>query len=318
MFHTNPVYKKELKISVRTIKTAMIILAYNMILAVIGLFVFYASFDYKSTIAGVVNYHNMMNLYEILSVIEFALILFIVPAITSGAISGERERQTLDILLTTKLTPLQIIRGKLASSISLILLIVVSSLPILSIVFSIGGIRIIDLIQLMMCIVVTAIFVGSIGLFFSVLFRRTTVSTVFTYGTVIFLVLGTIGILTGVYLIINVRIDTNVVEDAAHRIAPNLGNMILMLLVNPAITLLSLFSNQFKNKEFLSDFLNNYGQCNRVVTEHWFGISVTIQLLISIILIIMSARLLDPLKRGNTKRGNSRRSKTKRKKNNQY
>lgn len=295
-FHTNPVYKKELKISMRTMRTSMIIFAYNMVLAIIGLFAFYASFEAGHRNTGTVNYQNMINLYAILASIEFALILFIVPAITSSSISGERERQTLEILLTTRLTPLQIIKGKLASSISLIILVVVSSLPVLAVVFSIGGIRLIDLLQLMVCIIVTAIFIGSIGLFFSSLFRRTTISTVFTYGAIIFLVLGTVGILTAIYFMVEIRIDSNAYVEAVSYQVPELGNLILILLINPAVTLVSLFSNQFKNQEFLKDFLSNYGSCNDFIMNNWFIISVIIQLTISLVLILLSARFLDPLR----------------------
>lgn len=275
-------------------KIAMIIFAFNFLLALIGLFSFYIIFDLNTRNGGVIEYSDMLIIYTILSVIEFSLVLFIVPAITSSAISGEREKQTLEILLTTSLRPLQIIIGKLESSISTIILLMISSLPILSIVFTIGGISIKDLLQLMFLIVVTGIFVGSIGIFFSTLFKKTTISTIFTYGCLVLLILGTIAILGAILMVVDMNTNNNM-NGTYQKV--DLGNLILILLVNPAITLVSLFSNQFGSRGYLTEFLDNFGRCNEYVGDHWFGISVILQLTISAMLILWSAALLNPLKK---------------------
>ena len=120
--YINPVYKKELKTSVRSMKIALTLLAYNGLLALIGLISFYALFE--SARYNGMDHGLILMIYAILVVMEFGLILFVIPAYTSSAISGERERQTLEILLTTSMKPSQIIRGKLFSSISTVLLLV--------------------------------------------------------------------------------------------------------------------------------------------------------------------------------------------------
>ncbi len=50
------------------------------------------------------------------------------------SISGERGRQTLELLLSTQATPLQIVTGKLFSSLSHAALLIVSSFPIIALV----------------------------------------------------------------------------------------------------------------------------------------------------------------------------------------
>jgi ABC-type transport system involved in multi-copper enzyme maturation permease subunit len=290
----NPVYKKELKISVRSIKIAFTLLGYNLILALIGLVAFYLTFEGNGYVST--NYSDILNIYLTISVIEIALVLFLVPAFTAGAISGERERQTLEMLLTTQLRPIQIILGKLSSCISTILLLVISSLPVLSIVFAVGGIQILDLIQLIFLAFVTAIFIGSIGLFFSTLFKKTVPATVFTYGTVIFLILGTIFIVVVTYMMISMNIENQYTGTGTMKEA-DIGYLLLIFLVNPAITLISMVTKQYGSTAFVENMFTEFGTINPFIMEHWFVISIIVQLVISGILILLTARLLDPLKR---------------------
>lgn len=291
----NPVYKKELKISVRTAKMAMIIFAYNLLLAVIGLFAFYLTFE-ESVKYGRVNYSDMLTIYTAIGVIEVGLVLFIVPAFTSGAISGERERQTLEILLTTSLRPIEIILGKLGSSISSLLLLVFSSLPILALVFAVGGIGFKDLIQLMLLAIVTAVFVGSIGLFFSTVFKKTTPATVFTYGTVILLILGTIALVWGVYL--GMSMGTKNQYDAnGNYILPDVGNLLLILLLNPIVTIVSMITEQFGSHSEFVAFLESFGTVNTFVVEHWFVTSIVLQMVLSVIFVFCASKLLNPLRK---------------------
>lgn len=290
----NPVYKKELKIGVRTVKMSVILLFYNLLLAVIGLFAFYLSFEQAIGSYGI-DYTNMLGIYTALAVIEICLVLFIVPGFTANAIAGERERQTLEILLTTRLTPFDIIIGKLASSISSILFLVFSSLPVLAISFAVGGVDFLDLMQLMFLAVVTAIFIGSIGIFFSTVFKKTTAATVFTYGAVILLVLGTAAIAYGIYLIVSLNVQNSYAAGSPYT-APDIKNAVLIFLVNPIVTLVSMITNQFGNPKEFEDFLGNVGKGSDFIMKHWFGLSVSVQLAISVVLIWCSTRLLDPLR----------------------
>ena len=81
--------------------------------------------------------------------------LFITPGLTAGAISTEREKQTLSILLTTSQSSFQIISGKLLSSIAFLLLLIVAGLPIYSLVFLFGGISPMDFVKVFFFLFVT-------------------------------------------------------------------------------------------------------------------------------------------------------------------
>lgn len=297
----NPVYKKELRISVRTVKMAFIIFFYNLLLAIIGLFAFYLSFE-ESAMYGGIDYSNMLSIYTTIAVLEICLVLFIVPGFTSSSITGERERQTLEILLTTKLKPIEIVLGKLGSSISSLLLLVFSSLPILAISFAVGGIRFIDLLQLMLLAIVIAVFIGSIGIFFSTIARKTTSATVFTYGTVIVLILGTAAIVFAAYLLISFKMGKQYASGGVYN-APDVGNLILILLVNPIVTMIAMITDQFGNYSEFAKILSEYGKGNSTIIENWFVVSVILQLVLSAAFILGAARFLNPLRKRRRGRG---------------
>lgn len=291
----NPVYLKEIKIGVRTRKTAIILLLYNGLLALFGLFFFYVTFDAASRYSGQIAYSDILSVYSIIIAAEFALVLFTVPGLTAGAISGEREKQTLDILLTTNLSPLKIIIGKLGSSISIMILLAVSSLPILSLVFAIGGITPFNFLEFLLLIIITSIFVGSIGIFFSTLYKRTTPSNVTSYGAILFLVVGTFIIIWAIQVIIDLNLLNQTIEDGIYYNS-SIGYWVLILLVNPAVTCFSMLQEQIGTGYGFSRFISEFALVPDFFINNWFFISISIQLLISVILILWSSWLLDPLR----------------------
>ncbi|MGB8455698.1 MAG: ABC transporter permease subunit [Anaerocolumna sp.] len=291
----NPVYQKELKTSVRSMRTALILLGYNGILALFGLFAFYITFEYDSRYGSTVDYASILQIYAIITAAEFGLVLFTVPALTAGSISGEREKQTLEILLTTKMTPLQIILGKLTSSISMMIFLAFSSLPILAIVFTIGGVTLKDFIEFILLVVVTAVFIGSIGIFFSTLFKKTTSATVSTYGILLVLGLGTLAVLWAIRLIIEIKMNKFSGDNTLYQ-TPDVGNWILILLINPGVTYFSMLEDQIGTGSGLISFFGNFGTVSMEIQKEWFFTSIFLQLGISAILLVGSAKLLDPLR----------------------
>ena len=66
--------------------------------------------------------------------------MFLAPAFTSGAISLEREKQTLDMLAATPISSLAIVVGKLFSALAYVFLLIAASIPLTAIVFVFGGV----------------------------------------------------------------------------------------------------------------------------------------------------------------------------------
>jgi ABC-type transport system involved in multi-copper enzyme maturation permease subunit len=125
-----------------------------------------------------------------LLLLETLLVMFLAPAYTTGAISLEREKQTIDLLITTPISSLAIVLGKLFSALTYVFLLIISSIPLTALVFVFGGVAPEDVIKGYVMLLVTAFGLGCIGLFFSAVFRRTQAATVVTYFVVLAITLG--------------------------------------------------------------------------------------------------------------------------------
>ena len=144
---TNPVYKRECMVSARSFKLALVLLVFNGILALVALLNMYSALA-QVRLTAEVQYTGFLDLYMFVASLEFLMLILIMPAMTAGSISGERERQTLDLMLTTCMTPADIVLGKLEAALGTMFLMVVSSLPILAMVFVYGGVTASDLLLL--------------------------------------------------------------------------------------------------------------------------------------------------------------------------
>ncbi|WP_010095643.1 ABC transporter permease [Ornithinibacillus scapharcae] len=185
----NPVLNKEIKLRFRSFKGFLGVFFYLVALGIIAIGFIVVNTMYSQV--AIFSPEQSRIMFMVLSVVQMALILFMTPGLTSGVISGERERQTLNILLTTPQSSTSIVLSKLISSISYLLLMIISSMPLYSIVFLFGGVSPSLLLTTFGYYLITMITIGSLGVLFSTLIRRTIVSTIVTYGLALFLTAGT-------------------------------------------------------------------------------------------------------------------------------
>jgi ABC-2 type transport system permease protein len=122
--------------------------------------------------------------------IELLLVCFICPAFTVGAISGERERQTYDLLRTTLLRARALVLGKLVSALSYVALLLVAALPLQSLAFLLGGVAPQEVVIASLILLSTAFLYSAAGIFFSAIMRRTLGATILTYAFVLIDTLG--------------------------------------------------------------------------------------------------------------------------------
>lgn len=146
-------------------------------------------------------------LFSMLVNLELLIVCVVAPAVTAGAISGEIEKLTFDLLLATSLSPVRILWGKLLSALSYVLLLLFAAVPLASIVFVFGGITLTSMLKALAMLLLTAVMVGMMGLFFSALFRRTGRATIVSLMTVVVLLLGPIFISAVLLIIRNQEIS---------------------------------------------------------------------------------------------------------------
>lgn len=281
----NPMLKKEIMVNVRGIRLTVMMLVFNLVLAIIGLVVFYYILE-TARWSGSIDYSSTIMLYTVLMVIQFLLLAFMVPALTAGAISGERERQTLDILLASTLTPGKIVFGKLSSSILSVILMIISSIPIMSLIFIFGGIEIWDLFANVIFLIYIALFAGSIGIYCSARFKKTTGATAAAYGFVLFLGFGTV-ILT-ILLAFIYSFTGNGGKDVIKWI------VMLILLFNPGATLVEIIGAQLGEGSLMENLFYESGLLG-FIAEHWIFFSILFQCIIMVIMMRGAVKRVNPL-----------------------
>ncbi|MGD6877409.1 ABC transporter permease [Bacillus infantis] len=276
-FAVNPVLNKEIKLRFRSFKSFLGVLFYLLALGVIILgFIF---INMLSNSQGYFKPDQSREMFIVLSFLQLALILFITPGLTAGVISSERERQTLNIMLTTTQSSASIIISKLVSAISFLLLLIIASLPLYSIVFLFGGVSPGQVALTLGFYIFTIIVYGSLGVLFSTLIRKTVVSMVTTYGATLFLVGGT-AFLTMILMQLG-NMNPNVQTDSPFAY--------FTAMLNPAMVLLGIFT-----PDFLRELANETGIEFPLWIAHLIASSV-----IFVLALLISIRKLRPnMKKG--------------------
>lgn len=187
----NPVIIKELRGRMRGGRAFLLLTLYLLIMSgIIGLIylAFLASninnvsVDMRQTIGK--------TLFSVTMMLELFAGCFVAPALTSGAISSEREGQTFDLLRTTLLSESSLVFGKLNSSFLFLLLLLFASLPLLSIASIFGGVTPSEIVIGIILLVVTTLTFSAVGVFFSSFTKRTLISTVLSYSFTLIIVFG--------------------------------------------------------------------------------------------------------------------------------
>lgn len=116
-------------------------------------------------------------IFAAMIMLETLQVVFLAPASTAGAISLEREKQTLGLLVTTPISSPAIVLGKLLSALTYVFLLILASIPLTAIVFVFGGVGPEDVVRSYAVLLVTALGLGAFGLCCSSLVKRTQAAT---------------------------------------------------------------------------------------------------------------------------------------------
>lgn len=292
----NPVYKRELTVSSRSIRMALILMAFNGVLAVAALFNMFSVVE-QVKVTAEIQYSRFLELYVFVSTVEFVMLMFIMPALTASSISGERERQTLDLMLTTTMKPKDIVLGKLYSALTTMLLLVLAGFPIQSLVFVYGGVTVSDMVILFLCYGAVALLAGGIGIFFSSLLKRSTVATVCTYVAIILTVAGTYAV-----NIFSLRMSQNEINAYMSSMSTvtmqaTSGVVLYLLLLNPAVTFYTVINEQAGSGsivEILEKFFGVHG--DNLILSHWTLISILLQFVVAALLVVAAIYAVSPVK----------------------
>ena len=168
----NPIVKKDLQVTVRSMRMSWGLFAYEAALTIAFLLALVfiqdaASYSYSNNI-----YSYLIYLFPVVAVTQVCIVALCVPIITASSISGEKERQTFDIMLTTCMSPFTIVFGKVISAVLRILFFVIASTPIMALSFVVGGLSWSYLFYYLLTVILFSVFAGSIGIFASSFCRK--------------------------------------------------------------------------------------------------------------------------------------------------
>ena len=183
----NPVITKELKGRMRGRQGFIMLSVYLALISFfIGLTYLFLVVD-GSLSNGNPGYLQIVGklIFSTVVLLELLMVSFIGPALTSGAISSERERQTYDLLRTSLLSGRALVFGKLSSAVVFLLLLIFTAIPVQSLAFFLGGVGMAEMVVSTLMLVVTAVFFCTLGLFFSSFAKRTLIATVSSYATIL-------------------------------------------------------------------------------------------------------------------------------------
>lgn len=188
---SNPVVLKEFRSRMRGRRAFIILSVYVLLLSLLVSGV-YLLMRQSMGIAGGLEERRIMGktIFGLVVGMEMVMVSFVAPALTAGAISGERERQTYDLLRTTLLPARSLVFGKFFSALGFILLLLLAGLPVQSLAFLLGGVALEELLVGTLLLMVTAVMFCAAGVFFSSFLARTLVSTVLAYGLTSVLLFG--------------------------------------------------------------------------------------------------------------------------------
>lgn len=298
----NAVAYKDMNISAKRKKLSVILLVTNISMLFIAS-ILLLSYNGALAIYQTISADNFIIAFNVIVIVECVLLCMSIPGLTAPLIANERERQTLDVLLTTKMSYFEIIIGKYTSALCYVFLILITSLPFLSLTLVYGGVSFKDLICVFLTIVVMILYLTSFGVFFSTICKKTAAANILTLFVFAFLIFGTCLIVLIAYLLsINYDLYSGTTYTMRERIADAL---FFILYLNPAATVFdtldlttgfSITSTANGMAFFASSFTQNINSSG-IFVRFWSLISCTLQLIVSFLMLHFSAKMLDPSRR---------------------
>jgi ABC-type transport system involved in multi-copper enzyme maturation permease subunit len=178
---SNPLLQKEFRQRMRTSRAPYVISGYLLSMTALTFLLIYENVQAQLVLFQPAKSEQV---FVTLSLLQLTVVAFLTPAFAANSISGERERRTLVVLLTTPLSPIGILAGKVLSSCALLALLLVVTLPLYSLVFLLGGAVPQEVLSVFAFQLFIIVLIATYSVMWSTLALRSGWSTVLSYATV--------------------------------------------------------------------------------------------------------------------------------------
>ncbi len=180
----NPIFRKEVITSLRSNRALWLQILFVATLAGMAIILWPSEGIYSLAA------RSSGQLPILLALGQLALVCLFAPAFTAPSLTSEVEKNTFDMLFGTQLRPAEIAFGKMAGGLTFLLLVVLSSVPVVGLCFVLGGVTARDASLIYAILVVTALLYGLLGLTISGLARRSYQAVIATYAATLLLAVG--------------------------------------------------------------------------------------------------------------------------------
>lgn len=293
----NPIVKKDVKVQSRSMKICFGVLAYELILALVFFFAMFIIQENNTYYSDNI-YSELVGLYPVLAITQFVILGVIVPVRTASSISGERERQTFDIMMTTGMTPFSVVAGKVMTAIVQSMLFIAASLPIMALSFVVGGMSWSYLFWFFAIALLISLFSASIGILCSSLCKKSVSAVIMSYGFYLIFFIGTLvpSILYEIYSINYWYNGSSVQSGYSYG-----ENIALTLLINPAVYLAEFVALVMTGESIWDNSfdMTTVGGPIRFLADgnHWIIASTVLFLAVSFLFLWLAARRIDPTRK---------------------
>ncbi|MDA8697929.1 ABC transporter permease [Rhodopirellula sp.] len=184
----NPVLQRELLVNLRKHRSFVLLTIYQATLAMIIWF----AWPRDATMDLTTHPASAKKLADLFFLGQYVIASLMTPSFAAGAVTGEKERSTYEMLLATPLRPGAIILGKMVASLTHLLLFVIASIPIIVLCLPLGGVSLYEVLAVYLGILVSIVLFGAISVFCSSYFSKTSHALVVSYLVILPLVIGSI------------------------------------------------------------------------------------------------------------------------------
>jgi ABC-type transport system involved in multi-copper enzyme maturation permease subunit len=188
----NPVLVHELLVNLRMRRAFILCFVYVLALGAVVYFPWPAEGKVEIGAAA-----KAQQLFQIFFLGQFALVALMAPSYAAGAITGEKERKTYELLISSPMEPGAVLFGKLLSALTYLTLLIMSSAPLMVLCWLLGGIALNEVVMAYGVLFLSAGTIGLISLGTSSYFGRTSSSLVVSYLIILPLALLFLSIWTG-------------------------------------------------------------------------------------------------------------------------
>jgi ABC-type Na+ efflux pump permease subunit len=158
-----PIFSRELLLTPRRPRFYIIRAAYclGLVLLIATAWLVLTGTQVVDTVGALARFGGAI--FHILAPLQLVVTTFFAALLTASSVAQEKDRQTLDLLLVTRLSNAELVLGKLLASLIIVVVLVIAALPIFSLLCLFGGISFAQIGRVTLVSLGSVLVAGSIG-----------------------------------------------------------------------------------------------------------------------------------------------------------